>query len=191
MYTSHSIFQYGFGGKHKGWEIAIDVVDLLKNKYPDVFYLGAFSLSPFASATDVAYYNELLDKVRARGLEKHVAIQKGFQSEEMLIHLARCSRVALYPYQRPNASWASWGASGAVQLPISLGMPVVLSDFPCFQEFEGHLPVCKTPAEMAQVIDKIFSDSKYEASLRQESVQLSLDRSWDNTVKKYLSCGGL
>lgn len=186
MFTLHSIFQYGFGGRHKGWEMAIDVVDRLRSKYPDIFYLGAFSLSPQASSSDIQYHEELLDLVRKRGLEKHVALQRGFQSEQMLTNLARCSRVALYPYQRPNASWASWGASGAVQLPISLGMPIVLSDFPCFQEFEDLFPVCKTSLEMAWAIDRIFSDPGHEADLRANARALAEATSWKNTAIRYL-----
>lgn len=188
MYPKHTIFQYGFGSRHKGWEIALDVVDQLKEKYPDIFYLGLFSISDFAKEGHTHYYYELLDKVKARGLEKHFALHKGFQTDQMITQLFRCSRVALYPYQAPNAYWASWGASGAIQIPLSLGMPLVLSGFPQFQEFEGILPICRTTDEYVRTLDRIFSDPGYEEKLRNQAHAVSELRRWDVNALRFLEC---
>ena len=186
MYPQHSIFQYGFGGTHKGWEFAIDTVGHLVAKYPEVIYVGVFNVSSVTSANTV-YYRSLLDLIKKKQLENNVAIHYGFQSEEMLRNFLRSSRVALFPYQVPNKNWASWGASGAIQLPISLGVPMVLSDYPAFQEFRGQLPVVSNPKEAADVIDKIFSDPEYEKKLSDAAFNISNERRWDVTAKWYLS----
>jgi glycosyltransferase involved in cell wall biosynthesis len=188
MFPEHSIFQYGFGATHKGWEMALDVVELLKPKYPNLVYVGVFNLSPFGADAQTQYHRKLLDIVLAKGLQNNVAIHKGFQSEAMLANYIKSSKLAFFPYQVPNKNWTSYGASGAIQLPLSLGIPMVLSDFPAFQEFEGLLPLCKDAKEAAAVIDKIFSDKAYEKQLSDASFQISESRSWDKVAKWYLSC---
>jgi glycosyltransferase involved in cell wall biosynthesis len=188
MFPKHSIFQYGFGSKHKGWETALDVVDQLKDKYPDLMYIGMFSLSEFGSEGQIAYHKQLLDMIQERGLSKHCAIHRGFSSEQMLSNFIRSTRVCLFPYKAPNSNWASWGASGAIQRPLSHGVPVVLSDFSQFAEYEGILPICKTTEEMVSTIDRIFSDPAYEKELCDTALKLSEDRKWSRVADWYLSC---
>lgn len=188
MYPKHSIFQYGFGGEHKGWDTAIRVVEILKEKYPDVIYVGCFNLSPFSEEAQTRYHMKLLDQIEAKGLQRNVAIHRGYQSEEMLANYIRGSRVAIFPYKVPNPDWASWGASGAIQLPLSLGIPMVLSDFPCFEEFSGRLPLCGTAVGMAAWVDRIFSYPEEEEKLSKEALAIAEERRWDKIAKAYLAC---
>jgi len=185
MFPKYSIFQYGFGGTHKGWEFAIDTVEILKNKYPDILYVGMFNtIEPNMKSK---YFQSLLDLIRKKNLLKNVALQKGYQTEEMLRNYIRSCRVCIFPYQRPNPHWASWGASGAIQLPISLGCPLVLSNYPSFMEFEGRLPLVNTASEAAEVIDKIFSDPLYEKEMSDTCFSISEERNWDIVAQWYLS----
>jgi len=188
MFSQHTIFQYGFGSRHKGWHIGIDIVDKLKHKYPDIIYIGMLNISDYAKDEQTKYFYSLLEEVKERGLEKHVALHKGYQSEEMLANFIKCSRVAFFPYQAPNDYWASWGASGAIRLPLSLNIPLVLSDFSQFAEFEGILPTCKSTDEFIEVVDKIFSDKKYENHLKMLSRKICKERSWDKVAQWYLDC---
>jgi glycosyltransferase involved in cell wall biosynthesis len=185
MFSSYSIFQYGFGGSHKGWEFAIDTVELLVEKYPDVIYVGLFNV-PIFERNDI-YFRKLLDLVKAKGLEKNVALHRGFQSEDMLKNFIRSCRVALFPYQVPNKNWCSWGASGAIQMPISLGIPMILSQFPAFVEYAGRLPIVASPQDAATEIDRIFSDAAYATQLSEAAYAISEERSWDKAAKWYLS----
>ena len=41
--SPHTLVQFGFGFEYKGWGIALEAVRLLKEKYPDIFYLILFS----------------------------------------------------------------------------------------------------------------------------------------------------
>lgn len=185
MFSPFSIFQYGFGGSHKGWDFAIETVGLLTEKYPDVIYVGVFNVPLFE--TNDAYFRKLLDLVKKKGLEKNVALHRGFQSEEMLTNFIRSCRVALFPYQVPNKNWCSWGASGAIQLPLSLGIPMILSSFPAFIEFQDRLPIVTTPQEAATEIDRIFSDEEYAKKLSDSALEISDERSWNKVAKWYLS----
>ena len=185
MFSSYSIFQYGFGGTHKGWEFAIETVEQLVEKYPRVIYVGVFNVPVFER--NDAYFRKLLDLVKKKGLEKNIALHRGFQTEEMLRNFIRSCRVALFPYQVPNRNWCSWGASGAIQLPLSLGIPMVLSNFPAFLEYEGRLPIVTTPQEAAEEIDRIFSDEEYANKLSEAAYSLSEERSWDKIARRYLA----
>jgi glycosyltransferase involved in cell wall biosynthesis len=186
MMPEHIIFQYGFGGPHKGWEFAIETIDLLVKKYPDIIYIGIFNVSHYNQENTI-YYRSLIDLIRKKKLEKNVVIHRGYQSEETLKLYIRSSRIAMFPYQTPNKSWASWGASGAIQLPLSLGIPVILSDFPAFMEFEGTLPIVRNYEQAASEIDHIFSDAEYEKKLSSISFQIAKDREWNRVSEWYLS----
>jgi glycosyltransferase involved in cell wall biosynthesis len=184
MYPPHSIFQYGFGGTHKGWEFAIETVERLVKQYHEVIYVGIFNVP--ISGSNTVYYRSLLDMVKSKGLDNNVAIHRGYQSEDMLKNFIRSSRVALFPYQVPNANWASWGASGAVQLPISMGLPIIMTHYPAFMEFKGRLPLVNTPDEAAAVIDRIFSDKEYEKQVSDQAFAIAEERRWDKVAKWYL-----
>lgn len=187
MFPKHSLFQYGFGGPHKGWEAAIEVVEQLTEKYPDIFYVGVFNVSAKDERSH-AYHEKLLKIIRDKGLQKHIAILKGYQSEAMLSNFLRSVKACLFLYQVPNIYWASWGASGAIQQPLSLGVPMVLSRYPAFLEMEGKLPLCSNTDEAVQLIDRIFSDESFENEMLQKSLALAEDRSWHRIAAWYLEC---
>lgn len=187
MYPDQTIFQYGFGGRHKGWEFAIDTVEILKSKYPDVLYLGVFNLPVGGEVHASNYHQELIESVKKKDLIKNVSLISGFQSEVMLRNLISGMRVGFFPYQSPK-NWFSWGASGAVQLPLSMGLPLVLGEFSQFEEYRGRVPLVKTPEEAANEIDKLFSDVDHWKSRSKVSIDLAEERSWDKVAKWYLSC---
>lgn len=187
MYPENTIFQYGFGGRHKGWEFAIDTIELLRAKYPDVLYLGVFNLPVGGEFHANNYHQELLDLVKKKDLVKNVSLIQGFQSEGMLRNIISGVRVGFFPYQSPK-NWFSWGASGAIQLPLSMGLPLVLGDFSQFEEYRGKIPLVKTPTEAADEIDKLFSNLDYQKERSKISLELSEERSWDKVAKWYLSC---
>lgn len=184
MLPENIVFQYGFGGPHKGWDFAINVVEKLVTKYSDMLYLGVFNVSSYED--NASYYYSLLDLIRKKNLENNVVILRGFQSEEMLRNYLRSCKAAMFPYQAPK-NWASWGASGAIQLPLSMGIPMVMSTFSAFQEFEGRLPLVSSIDEAVKVIDQIFSDKEYETELSRRAFEIAEERQWKKVAQWYLS----
>lgn len=187
MYPEHTIFQYGFGGRHKGWEFAIDTVEILKKKFPDVIYLGVFNLPVGGELHTQLYHLELLDRIKNKGLTENVSIIQGYQSDQMLRNLISGFRVGFFPYQSPK-NWFSWGASGAIQMPLSMGLPLVLGEFSQFEEYRGVLPLVQTPQEAASEIEKLFTDQSYWKKRSDESYKISEERDWDKIAKWYLNC---
>jgi glycosyltransferase involved in cell wall biosynthesis len=187
MYPDHSIFQYGFGGRHKGWEFAIDTVEILKKDFPDVIYLGVFNLPVGGETHTQLYYLELIDRIKSKGLTENVSLIQGYQSEPMLRNLISGSRVGFFPYQSPP-NWYSWGASGAIQMPLSMGLPLVLGEFSQFEEYRGVIPMVRNPQEAAKELDRLFTDNAYWQKRSEKSYELSEERNWDKVAQWYLKC---
>lgn len=178
MFTAETIFQYGFGGTHKGWEFSIDTVEILIRQFPNVFYFGVMNQPRGGEAAVKMYHDRLCQMIKDRGLDKNISLICGFQSEQAIRNYMRSFRVVMYPYRVPNKHWASWGASGAVQLALTYGRPIILTSFPAFMEFEGHVEFTNTPEEAAAKIAKIFTDAKYEEEQQERSKLLAHERAW-------------
>src|SRR5581483_1229220 len=82
--SPHTFMQFGFGFRYKGWEQGIEVVDRLKGEFPDIFFTGLFSESEFSRSMHDEYFYQLYDLVRKKNLTQHVAIIRGYQSDETL-----------------------------------------------------------------------------------------------------------
>ena len=185
--SKHVIFQYGFGYEYKGWENAIEIVDRLRVTYPDVVYIGIFNISKYTEDFNIQYYNNLMNKVKSRKLEKHFVLHRGFRHENILISYLCQSQVAIFPYWN-HPDWLVHGASGAVRLALASGVPTVVGDVPFFSEFKGHVPVCGTLQEYIEVISKIFDDHNYRQDIIDKTKKFIGERSWDKIAEWYLAC---
>jgi glycosyltransferase involved in cell wall biosynthesis len=180
------IFQYGFGFEYKGWENAIRIVEKLKEKYPDVLYVGVFNISRFSQEFSEGYYERLMDEVRAKKLQANFVLHKGFRSEEVLLSYLKQARVGLFPYWN-HPEWRVYGASGAIRLVLASGIPIVLGDVPFFEEFKGHVPVCSEIDQYVAEISQLFEDYAYEQSVKKKIRDFIDARSWDKIAQWYLS----
>jgi hypothetical protein len=111
----------------------------------------------------------------------------GYQSEKAIRNFMRSFRVVVYPYQKPHSDWASWGASGAIQLALSYRKPIVITPYPSFTEFFSSVEPSQTPEDAANKIKKIFTDKAYELEQQQISEKLARQRSWNFICDKILS----
>jgi glycosyltransferase involved in cell wall biosynthesis len=184
--NDHVIFQYGFGFEYKGWENAIRIVEKLKEKYPDVLYVGVFNISRFSQEFSEGYYERLMDEVRAKKLQANFVLHKGFRSEEVLLSYLKQARVGLFPYWN-HPEWRVYGASGAIRLVLASGIPIVLGDVPFFEEFKGHVPVCSEIDQYVAEISQLFEDYAYEQSVKKKIRDFIDARSWDKIAQWYLS----
>ena len=185
--SKHIIFQYGFGYEYKGWENAIEIVDRLRVKYPDVVYIGIFNISKYTEEFNNQYYQKLMSKVRDRKLEKHFVLHKGFRHENVLLSYLCQAQVAIFPYWN-HPEWLVHGASGAVRMALASGTPTVVGDVPFFTEFKGHVPVCNTLDDYVATISKIFDNPAYRKEILDKTKKFIGDRSWDKVAEWYLEC---
>lgn len=184
FYKSERTFmQFGFGFRYKGWENSIRATAILKEKYPDVFFTGLFSESPYAKLDHQVYYTELMDLVNELGIQENVALLRGYQSDEVLDSFLRTNRATIFPYvSHPNHE--VFGASGAARMAMSKGLPVITSSVNHFSD----LPTLKadTPEEMAKALETMFTVSS--ARENQLAVQLSYlnDNTWEKVGLRYI-----
>ena len=178
-----TIVMSGFGFKYKRWESALEATSLLKEKYPNVFFTGLFSESPFAKFEHQKYYNELMNLITKLKIEDNVALIRGFQSDQSLDSFLRINKVALFPYVSAPGHEVQ-GASGAARLAMSKGIPVVSSSIPHFSD----VPSIKadTPQQMADAIERLcLSKTNVEQQVKLQNEFLEVN-SWENTALKYI-----
>jgi glycosyltransferase involved in cell wall biosynthesis len=184
FYKSEKTFmQFGFGFRYKGWETSIKAAAILKEKYPDVFFTGLFSESPYAKLDHQIYYNELMNLVNELGIQENVAIIRGYQSDEVLDSFLRTNQATIFPYvSHPNHE--VFGASGAARMAMSRGLPVVTSSVNHFSD----LPTIKadSPEDIAVALEMLFTVPS--AKEKQLATQLSYltENTWEKIGLRYL-----
>ncbi len=184
FYKSNKTFmQFGFGFRYKGWENAIQATAILAQKYPDVFFTGLFSESPYAKVDHQIYYNELMRLVDQLGIRSNVAILRGYQSDAALDSFLRTNQATIFPYVS-HPEHEVFGASGAARMAMSKGLPVVTSSVNHFSD----LPTVKadTPEQLADALERLFTvPGAKEAQVQQQIAYLN-ENTWENCALRYI-----
>lgn len=184
FYKSDRTFvQFGFGFRYKGWENSIRAAAILKEKYPDVFFTGLFSESPYNKGEHQLYYNDLMDLVEELDVKENVAILRGYQSDATLDSYLRTNQATIFPYISHPAHEV-YGASGAARVAMSKGLPVVTSSVNHFSD----LPSIKadTPEEIAHELDKLFSVPGAKDAQIQKQLSYLDENTWEKIALKHI-----
>jgi glycosyltransferase involved in cell wall biosynthesis len=178
IYKSERTFmQFGFGFRYKGWENSIRAVAILKQTYPDVFFTGLFSESPFSATEHEAYVQDLKKLIAELGVEDNVAIVRGYQSDQSLDSYLRTNRAVVFPYVS-HPLHEVYGASGAARVAMSRGVPVVTTTVRHFVD----IPTIKAsdPEEIAAALSGVFKDHKtWRAQVAKQNEYVEAN-SWSN-----------
>lgn len=186
--SKHTMIQFGFGFEYKGWDVALKAVKILKDKYPDVFYIMLFSESQFVKEHHNMQYDKLKELIESYDLEDNVALIRGFQSNEAINRFLRTARVAVFPYTA-NPEHVVYGSTGAARIAIANGTPAVVSKVPLFSDLEGVLPRAKDAKELAEETSKLFDDWKYYLRVVEKERKFVEENNWAITAKRYLQMG--
>lgn len=181
--SEHTFVTQGFGLRYKQFGNSIKATAILKEKYPDVFFTALFSESDYNKIEHQIYYNELLDLIKELDITENVAIIKGYQSDETINSYLGTNKASVFPYGS-NPDHEVWGASGASRLAMSKGLPVISSSVNHFSD----LPTIKadTPEEIADALDKLFSDKKNVDTQLQKQSEYMDENSWHNIALKHI-----
>jgi glycosyltransferase involved in cell wall biosynthesis len=186
MYRSdHTIIQYGFGFRHKGWETAISLVAKLREKYADVFLTGLFSESPFSKRLHDEYYAELDGLIKKLGVQDNVGMIRGFTPEPLLLHALRMNRLGIFPYVEDNGEHTVYGCSGAARVAMKCCIPIIASKAPLFDDLEGVVPRIRNLDELHAEACIVF-DNPTTARNQVEKQKAFLSKtSWANVGRAY------
>lgn len=182
--SKHTVFQFGFGFRYKGWSQALEVVSRLRQGFPDVFFTGLFSVPANAGPEVGALFEELQGLVHQMKLEDHVALIQGYQPESALRAYLRMNKVALFPYI-PNGEHTVLGCSGAARFTMAHEIPVVVSNVPLFSDLEGVCPRAGSVDKMAEAIAALFDPKAARLQVEKQNKCL-LQNSWKISADRYV-----
>lgn len=184
-FSPHTLVQFGFGFRYKGWETGIQAVAALKERYPDVFFTGVFSESPFSKEFHSKYYVELLELVDKLGVRDHVGLVRGFQTDEVLESFLRTSAVGIFPYI-DNGAHTVLGCSGAARYAMRCAIPLIVGRVPLFSDLEGVCPRVATVEELVLEISSLFdSKSRIAAQVKKQNQFLEENR-WETVASAHM-----
>ena len=182
--TDHTVIQFGFGFRYKGWERAIEAIAKLKPKYPDIFFTGLFSESVAGAAAHDEYFHELQALIDKYELRNNVSLIRGFQSDETLHTFLRMNRVAIFPYTN-HPEHVVFGSTGAARIAMTEGVPTIVSEVPLFHDLEGICPRPVTVDELCEDIEKFFDAKKAKAQVEKQNAFLT-DNTWARMAARQL-----
>jgi glycosyltransferase involved in cell wall biosynthesis len=81
-----------------------------------------------------------------------------------------------------------FGASGAIRIAMANNCPVIASESHMFDDLDGIIPKPTSAEELADEIDKVFSNELYKLTLLKNNKNYIKDNNWDNTADKYINC---
>ena len=181
--SDHTFMQFGFGFRYKGWEKSIRAAAILKEKYPDVFFTGLYSESPFNMTDHQVYYDELMRLVTELGLVDNVAIIRGYQSDASLDSYMRTNQVVVFPYVSHPAHEV-FGVSGAARLAMSKMAPVITTNVNHFSD----VPTIKAdePDEIADALDRMFSNSLARKQQVDRQIEYLQENTWEKVALQHV-----
>lgn len=184
-HSKHTIVQFGFGFRYKGWEQSIEVVSRLKDEFPDIFFTGLFSESEYSRHLHDQYFYELYDLIKTKKVTQHIAIIRGYQSDETLDAYLRTNQVAIFPYIE-NGEHTVFGCSGAARFTMRTGIPVIVSSVPLFDDLEGVCPRPQNVDELCDDVRKLFKDQNAVAKQKARQKEFLIRNSLENVAESYV-----
>ena len=182
------IFGFGFGFKYKGIDTAIDAIKYLKDtdsKFKDILYIYVCSESDTNKGVHDNYYTMLSEKVEKEGLEDNIILIRGYLEDDMLDTYLKTVKMVIFPYIQDSTN-SVFGASGAIKIAMSYNIPIIASKSHMFDDIEGYVPRATDYKELAEEIDKIFSDSKYKQKVIDDAHTYITNNTWKITAQRYL-----
>ena len=168
---------FGFIGKYKGHDIALEALKWLPEKYHLAIVGGAHP----ESRDD--FLHQLLSKVNKK-LRSRVTITGYVENETANLYYA-ATDICLAPY-RPQSHLS---ASGAITWALSSGRPIIASKIDAFQAIhrEADCLMMVTPEvvrELAWSVEKLYGDEALQQKLVANSQRYVAEHSWHKAARE-------
>lgn len=183
--TPNRFMQFGFGFRYKNWEASIGAVALLKPELPDIFFTGLFSEGMFSMQEHDRYYAELMAMAAKLGVEEHIALIRGFQSEQSLDAFLGTNSVACFPYKN-DLNHIVFGASGAARRAMQAAIPSIISNVPHFADLVGICPAADTAEELAGHVKRLLTKPEDRKAVLHRQEAFMRDHSWAKMAEAYV-----
>lgn len=164
------ITTFGLISERKGQDLLIDVLDTLPD---NVVYVIAGSF--VQRKIFIEYYEQLLQKVKDKGLEKRV-IFTGFVKDTDVAGVMHATDLILAPSRDITAS-------GSISEAIAYNKVIIATDLPFVQEINQRIPCITTfpkddKTKLRDTIEILMSDSQMQQQLQAKTQEYALQ--YDN-----------
>lgn len=183
--NDHVIVQPGFLFYYKSHLEMLDVVNELKEKYPDVLYVILGSENPLCQSEHDALHKEICEKVSNLGLTHNIIIDRGYVSNNVLMSHIRTSKVVVLPY-RPGKDFDVFGSSGMARLVLQTATPLITSKANLFDGLGKVAIKCDSKQSWVDAISHIFENNYNSEELIRERATFLEENSWDNCAAKLI-----
>ena len=175
------ISSFGFLRPHKGVIEALEAVSILRDKYPNIKFLGINSLYP--SEDSEQYHRKCVKFINDLSLDKNIILMTSFLEMEQVINFLHASDIIVLPYHDSKE-----GSSAAANTAISAKRPLIISTSSIFNTIA---PVCYIlnnidPPVIASEIQKLISAPDILNGLKNKVVSYANDNSYKIIAEKYL-----
>ncbi|UNK56441.1 glycosyltransferase [Pseudoxanthomonas daejeonensis] len=175
---------FGFLRPYKGVMMAIRVLAAIRRQFPNARYVGWHAAYGAESERHLA---ECLDEARRLGVADAVEIDTTFHAVEDVISELRHADLILMPYEPSNE-----GASGAVQIALSAGRPVVVSPAKIFRSVAdiAHVVPVHDKAQYAQVVSGILASPERARAMSEQAARWVAENTYERAACRMLSLAG-
>ncbi len=168
-----AILFFGLVRPHKGVDLLIEALPALRERLPvHLFIVGEWWIPK----------EPLLARIAALGLDDTVTLVDRYVPNEALAQYFRAADVAVFPYRHATGS-------GAVQLALGFGLPIVAGDVDGVRELvdeaKGHVLVPPEDTDaLAHALQRVL-ESAPEGSNREEGIEEETRDSWQAMVTAF------
>ncbi len=176
---------FGLLNSGKGIEYAIDAIEDIRRKHPDVLYLVLGKTHPGVLQVEgEAYRSRLAQQIKERALQRNVTfVDRYFAIGELLEYLA-ATDIYVTPYLDREQI-----VSGTLAYAVGCGKPVVSTPYRYAVDLlaEGRGVLCdfSDSRSLSTAFDRLLSDDALRTGITAKAWAFGRQMTWDNVAREY------
>lgn len=180
------ISTFGLVDPRKGLEYMVEAMPAVVARHPRALYLIAGQTHPeLVRAQGEAYRNGLVEDVRRRGMQGHVAFIDQYMAQRDIVELLLASDVYVTPYLDPSQI-----TSGTLSYALGAGKAVVSTPYLHAAEAlagdRGILVPFRDADALAEAVLSILDDPERKQALERGAYAYAKDSAWPKAAARFV-----
>lgn len=164
---------FGFMRSHKGYRKIIEALKMHVDSGHDTKLIMLTSVTNNKDSIDE--FNAVTSLIDCLGLRNHVKIIRDFLDNDVASAIIAYSECCIFPYND-----VAEGASGAVRVALSAGVPVICSaEAKMFDELTDHVAYFDSASDLSLLLGNFMSDRAYREKHRSLSKRIATTWSYE------------
>lgn len=173
---------FGLLSAGKSIETTLDALPLIVKENPKVVFLIIGKTHPTVVNKEGELYREMLElKIKTLHLEHNVRFVNEYLPLDTLLEYLQLTDIYLFTSKDPNQA-----VSGTFSYAISCGCPIISTAIPhareVLQEENGIIIDFENPIQLAQEVNKLFSDVKLMKKISLNGLHRMAPTAWENSA---------